>query len=48
MVIQTHPLQATNFLKFVDVVAKTSCKIAHDWVIDLVDGIKHLAFWIME
>ncbi len=28
-------------------IVNTSCKIVQDWVIDLNDGIKHLAFWIM-
>jgi hypothetical protein len=32
---------------FIDVVVNTSYKITQNWVIDLNDGIKHLAFCII-
>ncbi len=28
-------------------IVNASCKIVQDWVTDLNDGIKHLAFWII-
>jgi len=40
-------LYVTNFLKFIDVVASTSCRIMQDWVINLHEGTKHLAFQTM-
>jgi len=48
MMIQTHPSKLQT-LMFIDVVVNTSCKITQDWIIiDLNDGIEHLAFWIIK
>ncbi len=43
----TTSFQLENFPKFTDVIANTSCRITQNWVIDLNDGTKHLAFHII-
>jgi hypothetical protein len=30
--------QVVNFPKFIDVVANTSCRVAHDWITNMNDG----------
>jgi hypothetical protein len=44
----TTSFQHENFLEFTNVVANTSCRITHDWVIDLNDNNEHLAFYIIR
>jgi len=43
----TTSFQLENFPEFRDV-ANTSYKITQNWVTDLNDGIKHLAFYIIK
>jgi hypothetical protein len=45
--VPTISFQPKKFLEFTNVVANTSCKIIQDWVNNLNDGTKHLAFHII-